>query len=165
MASTSAGILLYRDAAPGTAGGAAPGAAGIEVFLGHMGGPFWARKDAAAWSIPKGIVEPGEAALATALREFEEEIGSAAPGTQFVPLGDFRYASGKVVTVFAARADGEVVFAPRSTVTVQFAGRTHTFPELDRVLWCPVDVARERLVKGQRPVLDALAALLSAGSA
>ena len=89
MVETSAGILLYRRAP------------GLEVFLAHMGGPFWARKDAAAWSIPKGVYVSGEEPLAAALREFSEEVGAPAPDEPYELLGEFRQPSGKRLTVFA----------------------------------------------------------------
>jgi predicted NUDIX family NTP pyrophosphohydrolase len=147
VATISAGILLFRKTPA------------LEVFLGHMGGPFWARKDAAAWSLPKGLVESSEAPLSPALREFEEEVGAPAPAVDYVSLGEFRYSSGKVVTVFAGESATVGTFAPRDTVTVEWpprSGRSISFPELDRVEWCGLERARERLVAGQRPVLDAL---------
>ena len=90
----AAGILLYRRPPEG-----------LEVFIAHMGGPFWSRKDAHAWSIPKGEYSAPEKPLDAAKREFREEIGVDAPDVEYVPLGDVRYSSGKVVTVFAAEAD------------------------------------------------------------
>jgi predicted NUDIX family NTP pyrophosphohydrolase len=147
----SAGILLYRRAADG-----------IEVFIGHMGGPFWARKDAGAWSIPKGEFQPGESAVDVARREFAEEIGVPAPDGTVEELGTFRYSSGKTVTVFAIEAPGfelaelvsnmfELEWPPRS-------GRTREFPEVDEARWVPLADAREKLVAGQVPALDALLA-------
>lgn len=147
----SAGILLHRPA--GDLGSR-------EVFIAHMGGPFWARKDAGAWSIPKGEFEPGEDALTTARREFAEEIGVPAPSVAYVELGDFRYSSGKVVTVFAAEAPGfEVAELHGTTFDLEWpprSGRMQAFPEVDRAAWVPLDDAREKLVAGQRPILDAL---------
>ncbi|GAB3605870.1 NUDIX domain-containing protein [Conyzicola nivalis] len=149
----SAGILLYRRRET------------LEVFIGHMGGPIWARRDAAAWSIPKGLIEPGEDEFETARREFAEEIGQPAPRAEYVRLGDFRYVSGKVVTVFAAEGDlhfDEHAFAS-NPVTVEWprgSGREITFPEIDRAEWCSAEVARTRLVKGQVPALGALEATL-----
>jgi predicted NUDIX family NTP pyrophosphohydrolase len=151
MAETSAGILLYRRMPH------------LEVFLGHMGGPFWRGKDASAWSIPKGTFTEGELPLAAALREFDEEIGRPAPDVEYRELGAFRYSSGKRVWVFAGESDFdpsdvrsnlfEIEWPPRS-------GRKQSFPELDAAAWFTLDEARERLVKGQRPALDALARLL-----
>ena len=144
----SAGILLYRW-----------GASSLEVFLGHMGGPFWARKTEGSWSIPKGLVEGDENLLRTALREFEEEIGVPAPPVEYELLGDFRYSSGKVVTIFAGESDLRVDAINSTPITVEWprgTGRMHTFPELDRAQWFAVDEARAMLVKGQIPALDAL---------
>jgi predicted NUDIX family NTP pyrophosphohydrolase len=148
-AAASAGILLYRRA---------PG--GLEVFIAHMGGPFWSRKDDRAWSIPKGEMDAGEDAISAARREFAEEIGVAAPEAEYRALGIFRYSSGKTVEVFAAEAPGfdpgeitggtfELEWPPRS-------GRMQTFPEVDRAEWTPLKTARARLVAGQVPALDAL---------
>lgn len=147
----SAGILLYRW-----------GASSLEVFLGHMGGPFWARKQEGAWSIPKGLVEGDEELLATALREFEEEIGIPAPAIDYRLLGDFRYSSGKVVTIFTGESDLQVAQLNSEPITVEWprgTGRMHTFPEIDLVQWFTLDDARSKLVKGQVPALDALAAI------
>ncbi|GAA2087384.1 NUDIX domain-containing protein [Pseudolysinimonas kribbensis] len=146
----SAGILLHRR-----------GAAGVEVWIAHMGGPFWARKEERAWSVPKGELEPGESDdLAVARREFAEETGVAAPDAAYVALGEFRYASGKVVAVFAAEAPD---FAPAEIVSNTFdlewpprSGRMRAFPEVDRAAWVPIPRARELLVAGQVPALDAL---------
>jgi len=147
----SAGILLYRR-----------GAAGLEVFLGHMGGPFWAKKDAGAWSIPKGIIDEAEEPLAAALREFEEEVGVPAPRADYSLLCDVRYTSGKIVTVFAAEGDIHVETLRSGTFELEWprgSGRFHTVPELDAVEWFSLDDARTRLVKGQVPVIAALEAL------
>ena len=146
---TSAGVLLYRLVPD------------LEVLIAHMGGPFWASKDAGAWSIPKGeYVESEESALDAARREFREELGIDAPEPPYAELGTFAYSSGKRVTVFVA--DGSTL----SLDSVEFgefelewpprSGRTARFPEVDRVEWTAVDAAHERLVKGQRPALDAL---------
>jgi predicted NUDIX family NTP pyrophosphohydrolase len=146
---TSAGMLLFRLAP------------GLEVLIAHMGGPFWASKDAGAWSIPKGeYVEGEEGALDAARREFREELGIDPPEPSYAELGTFAYSSGKRVTVFVADGTGfsldgvefgefELEWPPRS-------GRTARFPEVDRVEWTDADAARERLVKGQRPAIDAL---------
>jgi predicted NUDIX family NTP pyrophosphohydrolase len=155
---TSAGILLYRLTPE------------PEVLIAHMGGPFWAAKDAGAWSIPKGEFDEGdEAALDAALREFGEELGVAAPDVPYAELGTFPYSSGKRVTVFVADGTGfepptdgfgefELEWPPRS-------GRTASFPEVDRADWMGLDAARERLVKGQRPAIDALEAQLAEAGA
>ena len=146
----SAGVLLYRHSPD------------LEVFIGHMGGPFWARKDARAWSLPKGLVEGSDSLLETALREFAEEVGVPAPPLPYAPLGEFRYSSGKVVAVFAARFTGTLAPSPGSPVTLEWprgSGRTISFPEMDRFEWCAVEVARTRLVAGQVAALDALLAL------
>ena len=153
MVVRSAGILLYRRT----------DAPEPQVWIAHMGGPFWARKDAAAWSIPKGEYEPAEDPFAAARREFAEEIGEPPPDVEYVPLGEFRQPSGKVVTVFAAEAD----FAPNrvvsNTFTVEWPPRSGTlreFPEIDDARWVGLEEARVKLVRGQLPVLDALEELL-----
>ena len=144
----AAGILLYRRA---------PG--GLEVFIAHMGGPFWAQKDARAWSIPKGEYAPPEEPLAAARREFREEIGIDAPDADYVPLGDVRYSSGKVVTVFAAESDLEVTEVVSNFFEIEWpphSGRMRSFPEVDDARWVPLADARVKLVAGQLPALDAL---------
>jgi len=158
MVATSAGILLHRS-----------GAAGVEVLVAHMGGPFWAKKDEAAWSIPKGEYDPElEDPRAAARREFLEELGVEPPDTQTVELGAFAYASGKRLIVFAADGAGFPAsgfeFGLFSLEWPPHSGRLQEFPEVDRVEWLPIDVARTKLVKGQRPVLDALLAHLGADS-
>lgn len=149
----SAGLLLHRT-----------GPSGPEVFLAHMGGPFW-RNRPRGWSIPKGLVEAGEEPLGTALREFAEEIGVPAPVTaaDLTDLGEFRQASGKRVRVFAARASGFSVDSVRST-TVRLelprgSGRFVEVPEVDDARWVGLDEARELVVAGQVAALDALVAL------
>lgn len=157
MVTTSAGILLYRlDSSGGS---------GVEVLIAHMGGPFWANKDAGAWSIPKGEFDAGEeAALDAARREFREELGVDPPAGPYGELGTFAYSSGKRVTVFVVDGIGfeasgfdygtfELEWPPRS-------GRRQRFPEVDRAEWVPLPDARDRLVKGQRPALDRLETLL-----
>jgi len=157
VATTSAGLLLYRlDPDP-------------EVLIAHMGGPYWASKDAGAWSIPKGeFVDGEEPALDAARREFREELGIDAPDVAYAKLGTFPYSSGKRVTVFVADGSDlslddldfgefELEWPPRS-------GRAATFPEVDRVEWMPLPEAREKLVKGQRPAVDALEEQLAAAS-
>lgn len=154
MASRSAGILLWRRSAD----------AGLEVFIAHMGGPFWARKDAAAWSIPKGEFGDDETPLSAAIREFGEEIGATAPALDYVSLGEFRQSSGKVVTAFAAESDFTVTEVHSNTFPAEWpsrSGRIQQFPEIDRAEWTGLALARERLVKGQQPMLDALEAFVA----
>lgn len=153
----SAGILLYRRAEDDE---------GFEVLIAHMGGPFWAKKDEAAWSIPKGEYDPAEeAALAAAQREFREELGVEAPNRPLTELGTFTYSSGKKVTVFAADGAGfdtsDLVFGTFELEWPPRSGRLQEFPEVDRAEWAGLDIARQKLVKGQRPILDALVVILT----
>jgi predicted NUDIX family NTP pyrophosphohydrolase len=131
------------------------------VFIAHMGGPFWRRRPR-AWTIPKGQLEPGEDALTAAVREFREEIGADAPDGTPELLGEFRQASGKVVTVFVQPAPDFSVDAVRSnTVALELprgSGRFVEVPEVDDARWTPVDAARDLVVAGQVGALDALAA-------
>ena len=148
MPRTSAGLLLYRRRG-----------AGVEVLIGHMGGPFWARKDDAAWSVPKGEYGPSEEPFDVALREFEEELGSPVPADDFLPLGDVRQSGGKVLTVWAAEGDLDAAAAHSNTFPLEWpprSGRIQEFPEIDRAAWMPVDQARTKLVRGQVPLLDRL---------
>ena len=149
-AKRSAGILLHRRNANGA----------IEVLLVHPGGPFWAKKDAGAWSIPKGEYEDGEDARAAALREYEEELGAAAPEGELVELGEVRQRSGKVVTAWALAGDADADAIRSNTFTIEWpprSGRTREFPEVDRAGWFGLDEAREKIVPGQAPLLDRLA--------
>nr|WP_282957127.1 NUDIX domain-containing protein [Subtercola boreus] len=151
----SAGILLYRQ-----------GAGGTEVWIAHMGGPFWARKHERAWSIPKGLVEPGEDTLHAALREFAEEIGAPPPPAPYGLLAEVRQRSGKIVLAYAAElAEGElVVFVGSNTFTVEWprgSGLLREYPEIDGARWVPLAEARTLLVAGQEPLLDALERKLS----
>lgn len=155
MPRRSAGLLLWRA-----------GPDGIEVLIGHMGGPFWARKDDGAWSIPKGEYDDGEDPLAAALREFAEELGTPPPEGDDVPLGEFRQSNGKVVTVFAREGDFDASEIHGDTFEMEWpprSGRTATFPEIDRAAWMTLDAARPKLVAGQVPALDALAAAAGGG--
>lgn len=132
---------------------------GVEVLIGHMGGPFWANHDKAAWSIPKGEYTPEEAAIDAARREFEEELGTPVPAGDLLPLGDLRQPGGKLVTVWALHGDlspGMVVPGQFSMEWPPHSGNYQEFPELDRVAWVPPEVAHEKLVTGQRPFLDRL---------
>ena len=153
VARTSAGILLFRRAGDGR-----------EVLIGHMGGPFWARKDDGGWSIPKGEYEPGEDAFAVALREFEEELGTPVPAEDFVSLGELRTTSSKVLTVWAAHGDLDATACVSNTFELEWpprSGRLQTFPEIDRAAWFPVEAARAKLVKGQVGFLYRLEEALS----
>src|SRR6188768_2468476 len=124
----SAGILLHR-----------PGPDGPQVLLGHMGGPFWARKDAGAWTIPKGEPSPGEDPYSTALREFAEEIGVPVPSSsEPIPLGDVQQSGGKVVTAWALEGDLDAFAIASNLVEIAWpprSGRTMLVPELDRAGW------------------------------
>ncbi|MYR41641.1 NUDIX domain-containing protein [Streptomyces sp. SID5910] len=145
----SAGLLLHR-----------PGDGGTEVLLGHMGGPFYARRDAGAWTIPKGEYDPAEPAWEAARREFEEELGLPPPNGEAVPLGEVRQSGGKVVTAWAVEADLDPATIAPGTFRMEWpprSGRIEEFPELDRVAWFPVDRAREVIVKAQAAFLDRLA--------
>jgi predicted NUDIX family NTP pyrophosphohydrolase len=151
---TSAGILLYRIVTGGV----------CEVLCGHMGGPFWARKDAGAWSIPKGEYEPHEVAFDVATREFEEELGVPVPATEFVALGEMRVTRGKLLTVWAAEGDLDAEATVSNTFELEWppkSGQLQEFPELDRSGWLAVSDARIRLVAGQVPFLDRLMAHLA----
>ncbi|MDR7082744.1 putative NUDIX family NTP pyrophosphohydrolase [Arthrobacter ginsengisoli] len=149
MTIRSAGILLYRRG-PGSE---------VEVWIAHMGGPFWSRKESRAWSIPKGEYLPDEDPLAAAQREFAEEMGTPAPAADYLPLGAFRQPSGKIITVFTAESD----FSPERIVSNTFSlewpkgsGIVRNYPEVDNAEWTAAPAARTRLVRGQLPVLDAL---------
>jgi predicted NUDIX family NTP pyrophosphohydrolase len=148
MPRTSAGILLYRIR---------PG--GPEVLLGHMGGPFWAKKDDGGWSIPKGEHGPDEDPLAVARREFEEELGSSVPAQELVPLGELRVTSGKLLAVWAAEGDLDATAARSNTFELEWpprSGRVQEFPEIDRAAWFGLAEADSKLVAGQVPFLDRL---------
>jgi predicted NUDIX family NTP pyrophosphohydrolase len=152
---TSAGILLWRRADGG----------GVEVLAGHMGGPFWARKDDRAWSIPKGEHGPDEDPLAVARREFREETGSPVPAADLTPLGQVRQSGGKVLTAWAGEGDLDASATTSNTFELEWpprSGRVQEFPEIDRTAWLPVDLARQKLVAGQVPLLDRLAEHLAA---
>jgi predicted NUDIX family NTP pyrophosphohydrolase len=155
MVVRSAGILLYRFT----------DAAELEVWIAHMGGPFWARKDAAAWSIPKGEYPSGEDPFQAARREFAEEMGVPAPAAEYRRLGEFRQASGKLVTVFTAEADLAVAAVVSNTFELEWprgSGRVRQYPEVDDARWVGLLEARVKLVRGQVAALDALVAELRA---
>jgi predicted NUDIX family NTP pyrophosphohydrolase len=133
----------------------------LEVMLVHMGGPFWARKDAGAWSLPKGEHERAEASLDAARREFAEETGIPAPAGDPIDLGAIRQPSGKLIQTWAIEADLDASEITSNSFEMEWprgSGRIQAFPEVDRADWFEVGEAREKLVKGQVPFLDALAA-------
>jgi predicted NUDIX family NTP pyrophosphohydrolase len=147
MAATSAGLLLYRRMP-----------AGPEVLLVHPGGPFWAKKDLGAWSVPKGLVEADEPPLEAARREFAEETGFR-PDGPFVELGAFRQSSAKTILVFALEADFDVSKLTSNAFTMEWppqSGRLASFPEVDRAAWFNLPEARRRILKGQVAVLETL---------
>jgi predicted NUDIX family NTP pyrophosphohydrolase len=152
MATRSAGILLHRD-----------GIGGIEVLLVHPGGPFWARKDLGAWSIPKGEVDEGEDPRACALREFAEETGTRLPETALDDLGSVKLKSGKLVLAFAVAGDLDAATVRSNTFELEWpprSGRRRQFPEIDRAEWFGLDDARAKLNPAQSELVDRLAALL-----
>jgi len=149
----SAGLLLFRCPA------GVPDGAGFEVLIGHMGGPFWARRETAAWSVPKGEYGPDEDPRAAARREFEEEFGHAVPEGAWVDLGEVRQAGGKTVTVWAVEADVDPATAVPGTFAMEWprgSGVLREFPEVDRFAWCAPKEAESRLVAGHRVFLDRL---------
>jgi predicted NUDIX family NTP pyrophosphohydrolase len=144
----SAGIVLYRE-----------GDGGLEVLLVHPGGPFWAKKDLGAWSIPKGEYGPGEDPQACALREFEEETGTKLDAPQLIELGAVVQKAGKEVTAWAARGDLDPASVRSNSFTMEWpprSGREQEFPEIDRAAWFALDEARDRLVGAQIELLDRL---------
>src|ERR1019366_1632400 len=152
----SAGLMLYRH-------GNQDDEIVLEVLLGHMGGPFWARKDDGAWSIPKGEYEPGEDPFDTAKREFEEELGSAPPLVVYRDLGSIRQPGGKLVAAWAAEADFDAADAVSNTFEIEWArasGQKRPFPSVEKAGWFTVEVARVKLVRGQQPLIDRLLQML-----
>ncbi|VEG41757.1 putative NTP pyrophosphohydrolase [Mycolicibacterium flavescens] len=153
MPKLSAGLLLYRvrDGA-------------VEVLIGHPGGPFWARKDEGAWSIPKGEYDEGEDPWAVARREFEEELGKRPPEGPRIEFAPVKQPSGKIVTAFAVRGDLDLDGTFSNTFTMEWprgSGTIREFPEIDRVGWFSVAQARSKLLKGQRVLLDLLLAAIA----
>lgn len=145
----SAGLLLFRQTDHG-----------LEVLLGHMGGPFFAKKDAGAWTVPKGEYEPGEPAWEAARREFQEELGLPPPDGKAIDLGEVRQTNGKIVTAWAIEADLDPATIDPGTFRMEWpprSGQLQEFPELDRVEWYGLDRARDVIVKAQAAFLDRLA--------
>jgi predicted NUDIX family NTP pyrophosphohydrolase len=149
MPKQSAGILLFRHS---------PG--GAEVLIVHPGGPFWAKKDAGAWSIPKGEFEEGENPETAAKREFEEEIGAPAPVGNYLSLGEAKQRSGKIVHAFALEDDFNLELFKSNMFTMEWppkSGVEQEFPECDRAAWVTLKTAKKKLVSGQVPLLEVLA--------
>ena len=150
---SSAGILLHRRSEAGT-----------EVLLVHPGGPFWARKDLGAWSIPKGELDEGEDPRACALREFAEETGTRLPDGALDELGSVQLKSGKLVVGYAVEGDLDPATLVSNTFELEWpprSGRTQAFPEIDRAAWFGLDAAREKLNPAQAAFVDRLEALLA----
>ncbi|HVE70316.1 MAG TPA: NUDIX domain-containing protein [Thermoanaerobaculia bacterium] len=146
-AKTSAGIVLYRRRGEG-----------LEVFLVHPGGPFWAKKDLGAWSIPKGEIDEGEDPAAAAMREFSEETGFAVEG-ELRALKPLRQPSGKTVVAFAVEGDCDPAQLRSNLFSMEWppkSGKRAEFPEVDRGAWFPIEEARTKILKGQAPFLDEL---------
>jgi predicted NUDIX family NTP pyrophosphohydrolase len=155
MPKLSAGLLLYRFVDDI-----------VEVLIGHPGGPFWARKDDGAWSIPKGEYLEGEDPWTVAKREFEEELGKAPPDGPRIELEPLKQPSGKIITAFAVRGDLDLDGTVSNTFPLEWpkgSGNIKEFPEIDRVGWFPVDQAHAKLLKGQRPLLDRLTDAVEGG--
>ncbi len=151
---TSAALLAYRLEPTGV----------LWVFLGHMGGPFWAARDAGGWSIPKGEYTVGEAPVDVARREFAEEIGIPPPDGELLELGVFVQPSGKRITAFAVAALASLHFVGSNVFALEWprgSGIIRSFPEIDRAEWFTLAEARSKVVAGQVPILDALAAALA----
>jgi predicted NUDIX family NTP pyrophosphohydrolase len=147
MPKRSAGILMYRR-----------GAQGLEVLLVHPGGPFWARKDLGAWSIPKGEYSEPDDPLATAIREFAEETGTR-PRGEPRPLGELTQPGRKIVTAFALEGDFDIATLKSNTFELEWppkSGRNTTFPEVDRAEWFSLAMAREKILTGQREFITRL---------
>ncbi len=153
MARTSAGLLLHRGSGPGR-----------EVLLVHPGGPYWARKDDGAWSIPKGEFGPDEDPLVAARREFVEELGRAPDSVADpVDLGEVTQKGGKRVLVWALEGDFDAATMVSNTFEMEWppkSGRMQRFPECDRAEWCTLETATRKLLGAQRPFLERLAALV-----
>jgi predicted NUDIX family NTP pyrophosphohydrolase len=157
MPKLSAGLLLYRKASDG-----------VEVLLVHPGGPFWAKRDDGAWSLPKGEHRAEEDPLAAAIREFREELGVEPPGdAPPVFLGELRQSSGKRVKAFALEGDVDVRTIQSNTFAIEWppgSGATREFPEVDRAGWFDLEAARRKLIPGQVGFLDRLSELLDEGT-
>lgn len=154
MPARSAGILLYRRRGDP-----------LEVLLVHPGGPFWARRDAGAWSVPKGEYEPDEDPLAAARREFKEELGAPVPSGQALELGEVRQKGGKLVRVWAVVGDLDASASTSNTFELEWpprSGRLIEVPEVDRAEWFTLERAREKINSAQAELLDRLSETLAA---
>ena len=150
----SAGILMYRYAGPG-----------LEVLLVHPGGPYWRRKDVGAWSIPKGEMDGERDAGAVARREFAEETGAVLGPPILEPLGEIRQRAGKRVIAFAVEGNLDVHAIRSNTFEMEWpprSGKRQEFPEIDRAEWFGLAAAHEKIIEGQRPLLDRLAGVVGA---
>ena len=146
MAKISAGFLLFRRRPD------------LEVMLVHPGGPFWAKKDLGAWSIPKGLADEGEDLLAAAKREFLEETGVTVEG-EFLDLGAHKQPGGKIVVAWAHEGDFDPALLKSNTFAIEWpprSGKTAEFPEVDRAAWYSIDEALEKINNGQKPIVAAL---------
>jgi len=151
MVKNSAGILMYRRR-QGI----------VEVLLAHMGGPYWAKKDLGAWSIPKGEYSPGEDPLAAGRREFEEETGVSVSG-EFTALIPIKQSGGKIVHIWAIEGDCDASSIRSNTFLMEWpprSGRQQAFPEIDRAEWFTLDIAKDKVTKGQRGFIEQLGRLL-----
>jgi len=150
MANNSAGLLMYRHRG------------GIEVFLVHPGGPYWAKKDLGSWSIPKGEFTPDEDSLEAARREFQEETGFPVAG-HFRPLTPIKQPGGKIVHAWAFEGDGDPSAIKSNTFSMEWpprSGKYQEFPEVDRAGWFTIEAAKEKILKGQAAFLDELQAII-----
>jgi predicted NUDIX family NTP pyrophosphohydrolase len=155
MGKTSAGLLMYRRRNET-----------LDVFLVHPGGPFWSKKDLGAWSIPKGEYRPDEDPLAAAQREFTEETGVQPGQPSFIELAPATQSGGKVIRAWAFEGDADPTTIISNTFSMEWpprSGQQQTFPEVDRAAWFPIEEAKERILKGQIPLLIELHRLLSDG--
>jgi predicted NUDIX family NTP pyrophosphohydrolase len=152
MAKRSAAILLFRR-----------GGGGLEVLLVHPGGPFWAKKDLGAWSLPKGEYDASEDALSAARREFEEETGVRLEAGTFLPLGELKQPGGKVVTAWALEGDIDPALVKSNLFEMEWppkSGKRQTFQEVDRADWFSLEAAQDKILKGQAGFLARLSTVL-----
>jgi predicted NUDIX family NTP pyrophosphohydrolase len=154
MGKKSAGLMLYRQAAEGS---------GIEILLVHPGGPFWRNKDQGAWTVPKGEFDDDEEPLAAAQREFKEELGAPAPPGDYLTLGSIKQKGGKIVHAWAVKADFDPGKLESNTFTCEwppYSKRMQEFPEVDRAEWFTPEVAKEKILAAQAPLIKGLLEIL-----